>query len=259
MLAGMAVASPSCLYVYALVCGEVSGSLPSGICGHAVECFVSSGVTVVHSRVSRSLFEGDDAAARLGDLAWLGPEAASHQAVLDGCQGFGPVLPMRFATLFSSEERVVSFLARNRDPIAAFVARTSGCSEWAVKAVVEWEALRSAAEERALAAADLPEPGGRRYFLERKLRKEAAEAAEVSVRARVATCLDSVRGIACAMRSRDLPAPSPAPAGQVICNEAVLLRSGEQVQLERILVTEEGLSWSVSGPWPPYSFAPALT
>src|ERR1035441_10314340 len=60
------------------------------------------GISAVFSEVELGEFCGDSAEARLRDLAWLGPRVCRHEAVIDQVLCHGPVLPARFATLFTS-------------------------------------------------------------------------------------------------------------------------------------------------------------
>ena len=60
------------------------------------------GIGAVFSQVELGEFCGESADAHLQDLAWLGPRVCRHEAVIEEIMSRVPVLPARFATLFTS-------------------------------------------------------------------------------------------------------------------------------------------------------------
>ena len=59
-------------------------------------------IGAVLSEVERREFCGQAAEARLEDLEWLGPRVCRHEAAIEEVMRQTPVLPARFATLFTS-------------------------------------------------------------------------------------------------------------------------------------------------------------
>lgn len=112
---------------------------------------------MVVSPVSRQDFVGPEAEDRLRDLAWAGPRALHHQAVIRDLMDQGPVIPVRFATLFSSSEVLRARIDGHREVLRAFLARTRDRAEWSVKALYDRKATLAHITEQALAgsASDL--------------------------------------------------------------------------------------------------------
>src|SRR5208282_486821 len=94
--------------------GGSAGLLSGGIDEPHPPFFQRRGtVAAVLSRVSPSEFCGPTGEKNLQDLAWLAPRACRHQAVLEQVMRWGPVLPARFGTLFSSMAKLESFLRKH--------------------------------------------------------------------------------------------------------------------------------------------------
>src|ERR1035441_8001956 len=75
------------------------------------------------SEVGLAEFCGESAEARLQDLAWLGPRVCRHEAVIEELMSRTPVLPARFATLFTSFDNVRQSVLAHQEAIAGFFAR----------------------------------------------------------------------------------------------------------------------------------------
>jgi len=231
---------------------------------HPLEPLELEGLTAVVSLVSRWEFVGPEAEDRLRDLTWVGPRALRHQAVIRDLMDQGPVIPVRFATLFSDAETLRGRIAHHRETLLAFLERTRDQAEWSVKALYDRQATLartlagSEDELKALAP-------GRRYFEERKLRK--AVESELS-----ATLADACRWLyerlgerateACSVRTQ--AKEQSGLTMEMAANWAFLVA---QPALDRFEQTVDALSGEgnpgglllkMNGPWPPYSFAPQL-
>ena len=93
-------------------------------------------IGAVLSEVEVGEFCGESAEARLGDLAWLGPRVCRHEAVIEEVMRQAPVLPARFATLFTSVESLQRSVLERREAIAQFFAQLGDRQEWAVKGLL---------------------------------------------------------------------------------------------------------------------------
>jgi hypothetical protein len=88
------------------------------------------GICAVLSQVRREEFCGKDADARLEDLAWLAPRVCRHEAVVEQVMSQSPVLPARFATLFTSLESLQRFMLEYREAITGFFTHLGDQREW---------------------------------------------------------------------------------------------------------------------------------
>jgi len=219
------------------------------------------GICAVLSETRREEFCGEGAIARLEDLAWLAPRAFRHEAVVEHVMGQSPVLPARFATLFTSLDSLQRFILEYRDAITGFFTNLGDQREWAVKGLLD---RTLAARQKESLTLDAHSPG-RNYLQKRRTEAEAAEQTSQWVKAACEEAAGELERRASAFRERPLwgGTDSDAPA-EVILNWAFLVPGNGETAFRR-LVTEldeqhrsSGLSFALSGPWPPYSFAPAL-
>ena len=175
-----------------------------------------------------------------------------------------PVLPARFATLFSSLDSLDKFVAEHREAIARFFSELGGQQEWAVKGLLD----RAGALERLSHPAEEEPAGslGGRYLQERRIKAQAQR--ELNQRLRtfcqhVAAALGAHAG---GFRECKVVAPAAeATAAEVVLNWAFLIPPDEledfSASLQRFNDDEAfpGLLLALNGPWPPYSFVPDLS
>ena len=231
---------------------------------HEADVFVWScgDISAVLSEANREEFCGEGSDARLEDLGWLAPRVFRHEAVVERIMGQSPVLPARFATLFTSLDSLQRFVLEYRDAITGFFAHLGDKREWAVKGLLD----RTLAGQRAQTPPrQLVGSPGKDYLRKKRTEAEAGERTNQWLRATCENAAGELGQKASAFRERQLwnGGDSEAPS-EVILNWAFLVAGGGEADFRR-LVTElderhraSGLSFALSGPWPPYSFAPAL-
>jgi hypothetical protein len=263
--------SGTAYYLYCLTPGGC-GIEPSAI-GVDGQCPVSvracGEIGAVFSEVALEEFCGASAEARLENLAWLGPRVCRHESVIEDVMSRVPVLPARFATLFTSFGSIEQSVFDHREAIGGFFSQLGDKQEWAVKGLLNragaLERLassgRPAAEERAPAASP-----GARYFEEKRTRTRLERDFNLLLKEfcrRAAAALGEPAGD---FRERKVPAPVDAGTDdEVVLNWAFLLSPAAledfRAVLERFngLESFPGLTLALTGPWPPYSFAPRLS
>jgi gas vesicle protein GvpL/GvpF len=220
------------------------------------------GICAVLSEARREEFCGEGADARLEDLAWLAPRALRHEAVVEHVMRQSPVLPARFATLFTSLDSLQRFILEYRDAINGFFTHLGDQREWAVKGLLyrRLAGRREDAEPRQLAHSP-----GVNYLRKKRTEAEVGKQASQWLRAACEKAAGELEQRASAFRERKLWNGSDADApAEVIVNWAFLVPGGAEADFRRLVkeLDEQhrasGLSFALSGPWPPYSFAPAL-
>ncbi len=234
------------------------------------ELFVEEfdGLTAVVCEVPLEEFAGSSAEARLGDLAWVGPRAVRHAQVVAEVMKYSPVLPASFGTLFSSLEALGRLVQVNRAEIANFLASIEDKEEWAVKGFLsrskatEAIASRSLAEQRE-ALKSMSQ--GLRYFKEKQIRAEAERRLNAWLKEVSSRVADALTGCSVKWRKRDIVHQTGEGSGEeTVLNWAFLVkRSSLPAFRGRITransdLRDQGLSFSSSGPWPPYSFCPTF-
>jgi len=165
------------LYLFGLVPMAIA-TVPAGtgVAGtHPLERLDLGELTAIVSTVPQREFVGPEAEERLRDLAWVGPRALRHQAVIRDLMDQGPVVPVRFATLFSDAGNLRAHIVCHQATLLAFLERTRDHqAEWSVKALYDRKSALARITERTLAERETELTAlalGRRYFKEQKLRK----------------------------------------------------------------------------------------
>jgi hypothetical protein len=263
--------SETAYYLYCLTpgaCGIPTTAL--GVDGQpAVWVRACGEICAVFSEVALAEFCGEAAEARLRDLAWLGPRVCRHEAVIEEVMRQAPVLPAGFATLFTSLDSLRQSVLEHREAITGFFARLGGQLEWAVKGLLNRPAAlerlaspgQPAAEEPALDTSP-----GARYFQEKRVKARLERDFHFRLKEfcrRAAAALGAQAG---GFRERKvLASVAMETDAEVVLNWAFLLSPEAledfRVRLDRFNGAEAfpGLLLTLTGPWPPYSFAPDLS
>ncbi|MCX7047601.1 MAG: GvpL/GvpF family gas vesicle protein [Candidatus Sumerlaeota bacterium] len=229
--------------------------------------WVFQDVAAVFRRVALDEWTGESSEKNLQDLAWVGPRACIHEKVVEQIMAGSPVLPARFATLFSSLDHLAQLVVSQYSVISAFLDSVVGKEEWAVKMLLD----RAQAEEHLLVSAPSSqsrEAGaspGRSYLCEQRLRGEIRKKLDswvTEITHQIAGELD-----AHIVASRSLKSLARNASGrdkEMTFNWAFLLRQDRRDQFHACLneiaaqFAGQGVSLDASGPWPPYSFCPSL-
>ena len=245
---------------------EIAGT---GIDGeHPLFVEVVGEVAAVLSEIDLDDFSGPAAREKLEDLAWVAPRALRHEDVVMAAMERGPVLPVRFGTVFSSLAAATEPLRRRQDILRKFFQDTGGKQEWTIKGYVNLPQARTrmTAERLVAEKEQLAELSpGKRYFLEQKI-KGAVDKSTTSWLKGIGEEIGklakemSVGCSECRLQSREVTGRDE----EMFFHSALLVPDGFVAILEHM--TEEwnkrhesqGLQIELSGPWPPYHFTPAL-
>lgn len=245
---------------------EIAGN---GIDGeHPLFVEVVGEVAAVLAQVDLDDFSGPAAKDKMADLAWVAPLAHRHHEVVMAAMEHGSVLPVRFSTVFSSLAAAVASLRQRQDALEKFFLDTAGKHEWILKAYVDLPQARARITAAALAAEKEQFEGlspGKRYFLEQKIKGTADKVTtswlkEIGEEI-VKLAKESSAGFSkCRHQSRE----STGRDDEMLFHGALLVPDGSVVALEGVMDAwntrrkAQGLQTELSGPWPPYHFAPAL-
>lgn len=227
-----------------------------------------STVTALLCEVPLADFSGPSAESRLQDLAWVGPRAVRHGEVIEQVMGYSPVFPARFGTLFSSIDSLKKLLERNLDQVTDFLNWMTDKDEWAVKVLLSKAELkeRLVSEKRAEQSGVLDSlPQGMRYFRERQI----SAAVENEIAGRIKDILKGAGNqfteSSVDWRRREIVFRAEEGSQiETVANWAFLVhRTTEEDFKSRVQRADAendsfGLSFQLSGPWPPYSFTPPL-
>ena len=243
------------IWVYGLADGGSGTALPglAGVAGAPVRPVDAGGLTALVSNVTLGEF-GEEALRRnLEDLAWLEAVARAHHGVIDAAARLGTLLPMRLATVYSSEEAMVASLTAHAAEFRAGLDRLRSRTEWGVKAYVV----------PAAPPARRPEAGDDSGLAYLRRRRDALSASRDSAHA----AAESARAVHAelerhAVDSRLHPPQSAQLSGRaepMVLNAAYLLdddrAAGFASAVRALGDRHPRLRLELTGPWPPYSFA----
>jgi hypothetical protein len=202
------------------------------------------------------------------DLTWVAPRALRHEEVIMAVMQQVAVLPARFGTVFSSLEAMAVPLRRHRDALSKFFLDAAGQKEWTLRGYVNMQQARSEVMAARLAAekeqlAELTP--GKRYFLEQKIKgavdKDVAIWLKEMERDILRVAHEASKGFSeCRLQSRDVTGRDE----EMFFHGAFLVPDASMEDMQRLLSDwnaahqDAGLLLELSGPWPPFHFAPAL-
>lgn len=256
------------LYVYGLASANrlvaIEGAGVNGESSVAVQKFQDIGAVL--SMVSLEEFSGETAEKNLADVSWVGPRACRHGEVVAEASRFSPILPVRFGTIFSSPQALERFMELHYGTILDFLAKVVDQEEWSVKGILDCPRAKEAILSVCLSAekARLAElQPGRRYLEEQRLQGRVESELNDWLQQVCSTVTDDLKsGVTDLCQRRLLPFGSAGT--EMVLNLALLIpRDATAEFLPRIKranteYAPQGLNFQLSGPWPPYSFSPAL-
>jgi hypothetical protein len=226
-------------------------------------------IGAVLSEVEPGEFFGEAAEARLGDLEWLGPRVCRHEQAVEAVMRETPVLPARFATLFTSLSSLEESVLEHREAIAGFFTRLGDKQEWAVKGLLDrTEGMKKPGPQGRLPAEESVSAGapGARYFQEKRIQARWERDFTSRLKEFCRKTAAALGALGAGFQERKILVPvAPGTDVEVVLNWAFLLSpaalDGFRDCLERLNGDEAfpGLALTLSGPWPPYSFVPDLS
>ncbi|MBI2563360.1 MAG: GvpL/GvpF family gas vesicle protein [candidate division NC10 bacterium] len=165
-------------YVYGVIPWSVEVPVTAGIEeGRAVAFIFEGPIMAVASPVSLGVFDSEPLRRNMEDPHWLAEKVCQHEAVVEAMLAKGPVLPMKFCTIFRSPDAVRRMLREHAPRFQEALELVRDKEEWGVKGFAHRGYLREAtlrrdpelremAEQLARSAPDRP---GSAFFLKRRM------------------------------------------------------------------------------------------
>lgn len=209
-------------------------------------------VSLIVSDVPSAIYNAESLEPKLSDLDWVAAAGAAHHAVVDALAESAPVvLPFRLFTIFSNEAKALATFSQAQEAMDRVFDRVRGRQEWVLR-IGKPDPARAPAP---LATATTPASGTGFLRAKADARRETMARAE-RVRQDATSSFDALAKLADAATSRPVD-----PGGSLLCDGAFLIQPGRVSALrdaltrraERLL--RDGCPVSLTGPWPPYSFA----
>ena len=216
-------------------------------------------LAAIVSQVDLAEFGEEALRDRLNDRAWLEDTAFRHADVLQRVAAQHEVVPLRFGAIYDERSDVAQLLEIRGDEFRAALAHVRGRIELGVKVWID----RGRFEQSLLGEPPDDEPSGRAYLLRRQ--HEQRVAAEVSAKlAQLADGLHAQLSVLAvdAVVNRPQPRELTGRDETMLLNAAYLVPRGD-VRLEtgvaglEAAYGELGMTFEVTGPWPPHNFVAA--
>ena len=232
---------------------------------HPVYAFPYPSLQAIVSKVSLEEFGQEPLEANLNDLPWLEAHVRAHHSVLESVVAQQVIIPLKFCTIYRSEDGLREMLAQHHDAFLATLAALQGKKEWGVKVYVQRETLAREIEQSdricKLKGEMAQKPDGVAYFLKRKLEETISAEMERYSDECAQASHDRLAGHAESSVINPLHSKEiSGGADSMILNGAYLVAEEHlaDFQSELAKLQEEfgymGFGLEMTGPWPPYNF-----
>ena len=252
------------LYVYAITREPVEPAGEAVDMSRNFGSIASGGVAAVFTPVRALDFSQEAIDSRAGDLEWLGAIGYRHQGVVTELMKRTAIITLRAFTLFSSEESLRQYLEENAATLTRMLQRLDGKQEWTLRIEFEPQRWSEAIESRVGSLRELTSQiataaPGKAFLLRKKLdeeKKRATKDAELQVVGEIErTVLDKLRCETVAESRQQREGAFPQINVLINRDEEAVLHELHGELMDRY--ASEGIAFSVTGPWPPYTFASA--
>ena len=251
--------TPTLTYVYCLVRSARRPALrdvPAGLSGSRDLRLLDAGdgVWLVASSVPAREYGEAPLLRGLQNLDWVGRRAMEHEAVVEHFLPAPAVLPMQLFTLFTSDERAVSHVTRDRKRIARILARIGRHVEWGLRLTWDEKGARELVER----AHDRPVSGA--GFLARKRDLLDVNRAQLTEARAAAGRLYRAMAREATDARRRTATEQAAPGSRLLLDAAFLVPTRKAGAFRAALrrntkaLGHSGVVVSLTGPWPPYNF-----
>jgi len=250
------------LYLYCIVPGSVQGTLESD----NLKFVPLQNIQTLVEEVPLEEFWGDNLKKNLTDRKWLEDKIMKHNQVISEASRKWTAIPMKFGTVFESEESLQKVLKEKEGQFKNLLKQLAGKEEWGVKVFCETDKLKAhigrvSQSIKDIDAAMKNKTEGAAYFLKRKREEMLVEESDKKVNEYVISIHEKLVELAVRSCLNKLqPRELAKKEADMILNGAYLVLK-EKLKDFKSKVFElqktyegSGLQLAMSGPWPPYSF-----
>ncbi len=257
--------SSKALYLYGVIDHpEVEAALEELKTPCPARCLPIGDLGALIREVAMEEFGEDALKQRMKDPKWLEEQIWHHARVLEVAMRFGTVIPMKFLTIFRTEERLLESLSALDESLRELFGRLQGKEEWGVKVFCDLRCIQAAVEAqydrvKELKAQFAGKPSGTAYLI----RKQLEELVRRESSLRLAVHLESIscRLFSVAHDTKFNPTAQEASCRQMVLNAALLVSKtsvdslANEVNALRQEYLPRGFECELVGPFPPYSFS----
>jgi hypothetical protein len=248
--------------VYALPCSH-----PAATASEAVFRSTNQTLQAIVSQASLRDFGQERLEENLDDMRWVEAKVRVHQDILDTIVASHTLIPMRFCTLYRTEERVREMMEQHHADFVQALTRLESKREWGVKVYCDSPVLAQRAGQvsdsvKEIEAEMAAKSTGAAYFLKKKL--EGTIAAEVErISDEHAQCSHD-RLSSHAAEAIISPLQGKEHTGRqeaMVLNGAYLVTEDRLAAFRAELANMQdeygclGFIYEMTGPWPAYNFS----
>ncbi|WJV54113.1 GvpL/GvpF family gas vesicle protein [Pectobacteriaceae bacterium CE90] len=250
------VQTEQAIYLYGLTLPDLAAPPILGVDNqHPINIHQCAGLNAVISPVALSDFTGEKGEDNVQNVTWLTPRICRHAQIIDSLMAQGPVYPLPFGTLFSSQNALEQEMKNRATDVFVLLRHITGCQEWALEATLDRKQAVDVLFTEGLDSGRfcLPEAIGRRHLEEQKLRRRLTTELSDWLAHALTAMQNELHPLVRDFRSRRL-------LDDKILHWAYLLPVEDvaafQQQVADIVERYEayGFSFRVTGPWAAYSF-----
>ncbi|HWP42723.1 MAG TPA: GvpL/GvpF family gas vesicle protein [Blastocatellia bacterium] len=261
------------LYIYCIGEREAlrklfDDSLPEAIEeGAVVEMIEAGDLAAVSSAVSRAEYGEEALQIKLADPVWTAVRAMRHEKIVEHFASRATIIPLRFATIYLSRERIVEMISERREELALIIERLRGREEWAVNLYCDFRALTEAIATTSPRLRELGERAdrsspGQAYLLRKKLEAMKTDEARAETKRVAGEVKERLAALSEASTSLRVMKGEPGEQGEVVAKLAFLIsrdRFEEFRDAAEELAREHRSAFRIemTGPWPAYNFSHA--
>lgn len=219
------------------------------------------GVWLIVSSVPSFDYDEASVAQGLQNLDWVGRRAMAHESVVEHFLLAPAVLPMQLFALFTSDERALAHVLRDRARIDRILQGLERQVEWGLRLTFDEKAARDSVEQKHKVGGNRSKGSvsGAAYLARKR------DLLSVT-RAQVARAKSQADRLYRAMRREATEAlrrtamEDAAPGSRLLLDAAFLVPRQRSATFRRSLRREAkqldavGVAVSLTGPWPPYNF-----
>ncbi|MFF5228323.1 GvpL/GvpF family gas vesicle protein [Dactylosporangium sp. NPDC000521] len=242
------------LWLYAVARDPVPVAV-AGIGDAPVRAVDAAGLQAFVSPAPAGLSDAEALQAHLEDPEWVARSAVEHHRVVAALASAGPVVPAGLATVYSDESRLTASLGRYAAGLTDALDRVAGRTEWGVKGYVRGGPV-SVPETRAGGPGAAYLQRRRAELSARERRHDEAVRDADAAHAALAHQADGARRHA--PQDRRLTGEPEA----MVLNGAYLVPDARAeafaAAVDALAAEYPTITLRLTGPWPPYSFVPAL-
>lgn len=198
----------------------------------------------------------------LQDLDWVGHRAMAHESVVEHFLPAAAVLPMQLFTLFTSDERALEHIARDRARIDRILTRLTRQLEWGLRLSFDEQAARTAIDApsgKRSGKAAAAGPTGTSYLARKRDLLNVTRVQLTEARAEADRLYRAMAREATDARRRTATEQG-TPGSRLLLDAAFLVPVRRVDAFRNALrrnartLTAAGIVVSLTGPWPAYNF-----